>query len=287
MTYRVALISTGCFGDCINSTLCFEPIKKHYGNCTIDVYTSTKYHTAFINNPHINKLHQVQADTKHDALHLNEIIKPRDYDLVIKGHPLFNRVWDSTQHPQLGENLILAWVSALEANNIPVELPLTTSLHLTDEELDWCNNFINRFAKNQKIALMECEGESGQSPWREDWTPSAIRTLIAKGYIVLASCVAQKTIIQNMQIQHKNKVIWVGGASIRTVSGMFDHCDLFISVSSGLSNACNVAQRRPINKWIEVVNDLTCSSNVVGCNDKVFWHRNNKDDFCDYLRDTL
>jgi len=284
---KIAIVQPGCYGDNINSTLMFGPLKKHYKGCEIDVFTSTKYHQAFINNPHITNLHQTPAHTKDEALNLVHVIKPVGYDLVINSHPMINKTWSSNENPGLGENLILAWVNSLEANRVPYSLPLKTDLCLTPHETNQAAAFMNRIPKGKGYILMECEGESGQSFWNPEWTRDVILTLIRMGYIVLASCIRQREMVSNMQIQHSGKVIWVGAASIRVVAGMYDHCCGFISVSSGLSNACNTQQRKPVDKWIEVVNSLTCSSNVIRSTGKTFWHNNNKDEFCAHLREVF
>ena len=168
---------------------------------------------------------------------------------------------------------------------IPYELPLKTDLVLTPHEIAQANGFMNRVTKGKGFILMECEGESGQSFWSPDWTHDAILTLSRMGYIVLVSCIQQRQMVMNLQIETSNKVVWVGSASIRVVAGIYDHCDGFISVSSGLSNACNTKQRRPMEHWIEVVNSLTCSSSAIRSDGKTFWHNNDVNAFCAMLRE--
>lgn len=285
---KIAIVQPGCFGDNINSTLMLEPLKRHYEGCTIDVFTSTKYASAFVNNKFIDKVHQTEAKTKNDALNLVHALKPHGYDLVINSHPMVNKTWSSNEHPELGENLILAWVNSLEVNKVPYDLPLQTHLELTPHERNQADAFIQRLPQERKgIILMECEGESGQSFWHPGWTHDVILTLTQLGYLVLVSCIQQKDLVRGLQVQTMNKCVWVGPASIRVVAGMYDHCDAFISVSSGLSNACNTQQRRPVKHWFEVVNSMACSSNVVRTNEKAFWLENDQNAFCAMLREAL
>lgn len=282
---KIAVISPGCFGDCVNSTLTFAPLKSAYKNSILDVYTSTKYHTAFINNPYIDNLHQTKAEDKNSALNLVHVIKPVGYDIIINSHPLINKMWSSHIHPELGENLILTWVNTLESYKIPYDLPLKTDLVLTDNETNQAKNFIDNVNTGKRFVLLECEGESGQSFWNPGWTKDVVLTMTKLGYIVLINCIQQRELATKLQLETANKAIWVGGASLRVVSGMYDYCDIFISVSSGLSNACNVQQRKPVANWIEVVNSLACSSNVIGSNKKTFWHQNDQNTFCSMLRE--
>jgi ADP-heptose:LPS heptosyltransferase len=275
----IAIIQGGCFGDNVNSTLMLKPLKNKF-ETEIHIYTSERYHTPFINNPYVDDIIKVDTNSKDESLNLARTLKPVGYDLVINSHPLINRNWSSNLHPELGENLILAWVNTLESMDIKYDYPLETELYLTSEEMENINNFINKLNRRDGVVLMECEGESGQSFWSNRWTTSIIDYLTKRNKTILVSC-------RNQIKTFHNNVIWVGNMSIRTVSGIFDHCDAFISVSSGLSNACNVIQRSKNVKWFEVVNSLTCSSNVIRSDGKIFHHDNNIDSFIKKLEINL
>jgi len=286
---KIAVVQTGCWGDNVNSTLMFKPIKNKYPNSTMDIFTSDRYHTPFINNPYINEIIKLPSSNKNDALHLMHTIKPQGYDLIVKNHPMLNQNWSSHKNPQLGENLILSWVNWLESNDVPYEMPLTTDLILTQEEENTPKEFIEKhISKDRKgIVLIEAESESGQSFWNAHWTDFISKTLCQKGYIVLINSIREAGLAQNLQAQTQNRIIWIGGFAIRTVAAFYDHCSAFISVSSGLSNACNTQQRKIIPTWIEVVNSLTCSSNVIRSTGKTFWHDNDMSKLSKFIERTL
>lgn len=286
---KIAIIQTGCWGDNVNSTLMFAPIRKKYPNSIIDIFTADRYHSPFLKNPYINEIIKLPSANKNDALNLMHTVRPENYDLVIRNHPMLNKNWSSHLNPGLGENLILSWVNWLEANNVPYEIPLTTDLILSDVEKQAPIDFIQQHvSKDRKgIILVEAETESGQSFWNAQWTDTVARKLHAMGYIVLINSMREASIAQNLQACTGNRIIWMGGFTLRTMAAFYDHSDVFISVSSGLSNACNTQQRKIIPHWLEVVNSLTCSSNVIRSTDKTFWHDNNITHFCDHLTTIL
>ena len=285
---KIAIIQTGCWGDNVNSTLMFAPIRRKYPDSTINVFTAERYHTPFVRNPHINEIIKLPSSSKNDALHLMNTVKPTGYDLVIRNHPMLNKTWSSHKNPQLGENLILSWVNWLETNDVQYEMPLTTDLILSDEEQRAPIEFIEKLSKDRKgIVLIEAESESGQSFWNGQWTDVVARKLQTMGYIILINSVREASLAQNLQIMTNNRIVWVGNHTLRTIAAFYDHSDAFISVSSGLSNACNTQQRKIIRNWIEVVNSLTCSSNVIRSTGKTFWHDNDLNKFCDWIANIL
>jgi ADP-heptose:LPS heptosyltransferase len=280
---RIAVIQGGCFGDNVNSTLMFGPIKRKYPQSTIDVFTAERYSSPFVNNPHISRIIATATGSKNESLNLAYSTKPVGYDLVINSHPLVNKKWSSDLHPELGENLILAWVSTLESLGIEYDCPLEPELYLTEDELQRSRRLIESIDRRSGIVLMECEGESGQSFWNHNWTNQVIQRLVQMDKTVLVSCINLREKIEKINRDSGGAVKWLGSESIRTVSGVFDYCDGFISVSSGLSNACNVTQRSKSVKWVEVVNSLVCSSNVIRSEGKTFWHQNDLGDFLQAL----
>jgi len=285
---KIAMVQTGCWGDNVNSTLILKPLKNKYQNSTIDVFTAERYHTPFINNPYINEIIKLPSSNKNDALHLMHTVNTTGYDLIIRNHPMLNKNWSSHKNPGLGENLILSWVNWLEANDVPYEMPLTTDLILSDEEKRTPIDFIEKLPKDRKgIVLIEAEAESGQSFWNAQWTDAVAIKLHTMGYIVLINSVREASLAQNLQSVTKNRIIWAGGFTLRTMAAFYDHSDVFISISSGLSNACNTQQRKIIPHWLEVVNSLTCSSNVIRSTGKTFWHDNNITNFCNHIANIL
>ena len=280
---KIALVQTGCWGDNVNSTLMLQPIVDNYKNCIIDVHTSTHYASAFYNNPLINKTVKYMATEKNTALHLTltipDQIKNVGYDHILTPHPMFNPgCWSSNEHPELKENLIYAWVHALEKIGIECPMPPQSILKLTNEEINRVSNFckkIKRFKESRNI-LMECHGESGQTFWDHNWTVEVgIYLLQDKNTNLFISRRHTSSDIDRLQQEAPGRVYFVGDLSIRECAELFNRCQIFFSVSSGLSNACNTNWCKNDIKWIETVNSHVVTSAPIRKEGKVFWFENN------------
>lgn len=285
---RVALVQTGAYGDNINSTLMLRPLKEQLG-CVIDVYTSTIYGNAFDNNPYIHKLLRYPASDKQTALQLTLDIPPwlsqSNYDIILAPHPMFNSdKWSSHCHPEWGENLILAWVRGLEEQNVRCDKP-ETILRLTDKEITRAKRAISGIPyPGPRNILMEIHGESGQTFWDHHWTTSVGEYLLDGNTNLFVSNKFKRGDILQLQRDQPERVHWVGNLSLRECAEVFNHCDCFFSVSSGLSNVCNTNWCKQDIKWVEVVNSLTCSSAAIRKDGKLFWHQNDIKKFLEFLK---
>lgn len=286
---KIAIIQTGSWGDNINSTLMLQPLKARYPQSRIEVHTSTYFGSAFANNPYIDKLIKHPSTDKNSSLHLAVILPPKlsGYDIVFNPHPMFNGdKWTSIKHPELGTNLILAWVRALEHNDIEYTLPLQTILQLTADEVRNVDAFcskVDKFADSRNI-LMEVAGESGQSFWTPQWTVTVGKHLLNGNTNLFISRRDNGSDIASLQQYAPGRVYFVGGLTIRECAELYNRCHAFFSVSSGLSNACNTNWCRNNVTWVEVVNSLQCSSAPIRAEGKIYWHHNNVNEFIGMLQ---
>jgi hypothetical protein len=288
-TTRICLIQTGCWGDCVNSTLMFKPIKDKYPDSTIDVYTSSLYSSAFYNNPYIHKLIQFKAGTKHPALHIMhlipKVIKSCGYDFIFNPHPMINPdKWESIKNNHLGVNLICAWIRALEDNDIKYKLPLETVLQLTDKEVATVDQFCENIPMNRRNILMETHGESGQTYWDTEWTKKVGEHLLDGNTNIFVSRQHRCEGTEYLQNISEDNVWFAGKLSIRECAELFNKCDAFFSVSSGLSNACNTNWCKNDIIWVESTNSQGCSSFPLRSKGKLFWHDYSIIDFIEMLK---
>jgi hypothetical protein len=289
---NVCIIQPGCWGDNINSTLMLEPVKRKYPDSRIDIYTTDPYKSAFHYNPYIDNIISVNANGKNQCLNFmftyDELLMHSYYDVKLNGSPLYNSGGWACKYNELGENLILSWANTLDKH---YELPLKTIMLLSDDEKQRADSFFDQHThgKNGPYILMEVEGESGQSFWNHDWTESVCNSLISQYSATIFISKRMKTgEITSLQHQHGDKIVFVGDLSIRECAQIFNRCDAFFSVSSGLSNACNTNWcKKNYIKWVEVTNSRACSSAPIRSNHKTFWHNNNLSEFLSKVVSTL
>lgn len=291
---KIAIIQTGSWGDNINSTLMLKPILEHYKHeCSIHVHTSSTYGSAFHNNPHISKIVEYESHDKESALHLSitipDNIRNDGYQKIFNPHPMFNpNCWSSSRHPELGENLIYAWVNALEKEGVECEIPPTSILKLTQEEVSSIDNYCSNIPNmgSMRNILMECHGESGQTFWDHNWTIEVCDHLLSDHNTNLfISRKNSSSDIEQLRRAALGRVHFVGGLSIRQCAELFNRCQIFFSVSSGLSNACNTDWCRKDTRWIEVINSKTVTSAPIRRSNKIFWYSNNIQEFKKMLMD--
>ncbi len=292
--FSVAIIQPGCWGDNINSTLMLKPIKAKYPDSHIDIFTTNPYASAFLNNPYVDHIISVDSKGKNECLNFmftyDELLLHSHYDLKLNGSPLHNPGGWACKYNELGENLILSWANTLDRNHIDYELPFETILQLTQAETDRANSFFDSHTSSHSgpFVLMEIEGESGQSFWNHGWTEPVCDYLIQQhSATVFISRRMRTGEIVSLQQRHNAKVVFAGDLSIRECAQLFNRCNAFFSVSSGLSNACNTNWCNKSTTWVEVTNSKACSSAPIRCDGKIFWHQNDLNAFLEQVVKTL
>jgi len=288
--YRIALIQPASWGDNINSTLMFKPLKDKYPESVIDVYTAENYASAFANNPYINKIVEFPAPSKERALHLIHVIPPllqgKNYSKVFCPHPMINGdKWTSIKHGSLGTNLINAWVRALEEADVNFSLPLETVLRLTDQEVRNVDQFCQNIDMTKRNIIMETEGQSGQTFWNPQWTVEVGKHLLRGDTNLFLSRKGDGPDIQELRHHAPGQVHFAGSLSIRECAELYNRCQIFMSVSSGLSNACNTNWCTKHQKWIEVINSPAVSSAPIRSDGKIFWYNQDIPAFLAMLKD--
>lgn len=289
---KIAFVQLGSWGDCINSTLMFPAIKKAYPNCILDVYTTTLYQSAFDNNPYISRIIPYPCHSKTHCFDLYNTVpadvKTKEYDKVLIPAPILCQDRTSRQHPELGNNLICSFMRCLEEEEIEYGFPLETSLQLTTEEVKKVDNWVAMAKINlsgHRNILMEVQGESGQSYWNHHWTLAVVRYLASRPYTnVIISRRDKTSEVAQLEKEFAKRVYWAGALSIRECAELYNRCDTFLSISSGLSNACNTNWCRKDIKWFEAVNSPTVTSAPIRSNGKVFFYQNDVMNYINVLK---
>ncbi len=287
--FKIAIVQPGSWGDNINSTLMFAPLKSKYPDSILDIYTSTLYGSAFNHNPLINGVYLSPAHDKESALHQVHTIPPllerSGYNKIFVPHPMINGdKWTSIKHGELGTNLICAWVRALEEYDVPYEMPLRTTLRLSQQERDNTSKFCRHLDMTRRNILMEVLGESGQSHWNPSWTVQVAMHLLNGHTNLFISRHYNSDDVKNLMAHAPGFVHFTGGLTIRECAELFNRCQIFFSVSSGLSNACNTDWCKKDGKWFEVTNSPAVTSAPIRKDGKVFWYNNNIDNFIQMLK---
>lgn len=279
---KIAFVQLGSWGDCINSTLMLRPIRWAYPGCTLDVYTTTLYQSAFKNNPDIHRIVAEPCSSKTHCFDLYNTVpaavRAMDYDKVFVPAPVLYDDRSSQKHPELGQNLICTFMRALEDEGIEYDWPVSTVMRLDKDEIHNVDNWISMAQiklDGHCNVLMEVQGESGQSYWNHHWTLAVVRYLAARPYTNVVISRRDKTgEVAQLEKEFPKRVYWAGALSIRECAELYNRCQAFLSISSGLSNACNTDHCRRDVKWIETVNSPTVTSAPLYTEGKTFYYKN-------------
>jgi len=286
---KIAIIQPGCFGDNVNSTLMLKPIRERYHDAVIHVYTTTLYSSVFANNELIDKIIEYPANQKNEALHhvhtIPDKLQSLGYDLILNPHPMINPdKWTSVTRPEIGTNLICAWIRCLEDNAFRVPSKLETILRLTQSEIQKAAKYFQRLSHTKRNILMEVGHESGQSFWNAEWT-TRVGSYLLNGHTTLfLSRKNDGPDIAQLRAKHPGKVYFVGDLTVRECAALYDHCSHFFGVSSGLTNACNTSDRSKDVEWFEVVNSEAVNSSPIRAANKTFWYENDIQSFLSMLK---
>jgi len=268
------------------------PLKQKYPDAIIDVHTSTIYGSAFDNNPLVDNVFKHKSHDKNSSLNLHHVLKGKlpecGYSKIYAPHPMFNHdKWTSVQHPEIGTNIICAWIRALEESEVHYDLPLETILQLTGDEIRKVDKFCRNVPSfgNRRNILMEIHGESGQTFWDPQWTVRVGKHVLGDPNTNLFVSVREKRGDVTALMDHApGRVFFAGGLTLRECAELFNRCQVFFSVSSGLSNACNTNWCRNDVTWVETINSMSVSSAPVRKTGKLFWLENNLDALLNMLR---
>lgn len=288
---RIAIVQPGCFGDNVNSTLMLKPLRDHF-NAQIDIHTSVLYRSAFDNNPFIDRIFDYPSTGKNDALNLVNVLPNKlvnaGYNLVLNPHPMINgEKWTSLTKPELGTNLMLAWVRCLEDLGVKVPDNLQTTLMLRPEEIAKAEAFWHNCPTNgRRNILMEVAHESGQSFWNPEWTINVGKYLLNGNTNIFISRKHDGHETQELRTNAKGCVVAnLHELSVRECTHIFNKCDTFICVSSGLTNACNTSGCKTTGNWFEVINSEVVASAPIRRENKHFWYDKNLAGFINYLKE--
>lgn len=288
--FKIALVAPGSWGDNINQTFQLKPLKDKYPNSIIDVHSSERYASAFYNNPYVNNIIEYKSHDKNSALHLIHTIPPiiqnLNYDIILSKHPMVARPWSTCKHPELGENLILVWAAQLDDLGIDYPVPLESSMHLTDTEINNVEAFVSRISNltTKRNILMEVQAESGQTFWNDNWTSAVCEYFLKdENTNVFISRRDITGTIAKINNTYEGRVYFVGGLSIRECAHLFNYCQVFQSISSGLSNACNTNWCKKDITWLEVINSPAVNSAPMRYANKHFWYKNDLSQYIKYL----
>jgi len=172
----------------------------------------------------------------------------KDLDLCF-----FPAPWANCDHLDVHFSLISNFVF-----NFPANLEIHPCLFFTPEEDQKAEQFIKNLPFKYSI-MMETKYFSGQSNWDDQTTETVINTCRSR----LGDC---NFIFASPNTHHLfsgKGVVDCSQFTIRQCIPIFNRCNLFLGVSSGISQAICSWTANPLVKRIELINTLTISTSPI------------------------
>lgn len=125
-----------------------------------------------------------------------------------------------------------------------------------ESEKQCINNFVDTLPKNKKNIMLETHYKSSQSTWNENMTIRTIEIctkMFGECNFLFASGV------NTNEIKKPENIISCSHFSLREISLLYDYCDLFVGVSSGISVAVSCWHNKSV-PMIQFCSDYWCST---------------------------
>jgi len=217
-------------GDVLASTPIAKQLKADDPGCRIVWFTSEAGEVAVRHNPYIDELvvlpgDQYQLDQEFRALAdsrpWKRFFTPAaylNYD-AIPGGSIFNP-----------KGTIFGIVK--KAAKLHWTVPFVFPFRLDTEEIAAARNFLNGLPEGLKI-LVETDYRSEQSPWRDDWNFDLLDAFRELNPIFIFTSKDIPPFFEAFQ-QRYAQTFWCN-LPYRLNAELFNHCDAFVGVSSGVS----------------------------------------------------
>lgn len=228
---RILLGQLGANGDCLYATAIARQIKQDYPGCHLTWAIGQRCRAILQENPYVDEVWEVeQLEHTYSAsewqtfeAEVSERKRRGDFDEVF-----LTQVSPGNVHNYVGS----IRASIFRGYPRPITVPVAPVLHLTTEEKNKANDFLqlHDLGDKKQVVLFECSPKSEQSRVNPDYALSFARLLVAKypdAVIILSSNRA-------IASDHAN-IIDGSMLSLRETAGIISHCSLLIGCSSGIT----------------------------------------------------
>lgn len=223
---KILLIHFYSNGDALYATAIARQIKQDFPACELTWAIASNCKNIIANNPYVD--HVIVVDYVHcnDSAVFRNLKQKTDlkgYDEVFITHPSYlknNALYDGC----IRSNVFRAYPH-------PVTVPVTPVLVLTEEELQKCEEFVQKhqLAQYRHIILFEFAPQSGQLNITKEKAVAIAEDLVKQDDTAVILSSANK-------INHINKAVIDGSPlTLRETAALTHHCTLLLGCSSGIT----------------------------------------------------
>lgn len=291
---NIAVIQLANFGDVVLSTSLLEAIREQRPEWKIHFITTKACVGAVSNNPNIHELVTLDIPKSEAIGKFDEVFEGAKacgkYDKVITpwaGY-LDRKHWRPNGASSRVCNFMYSVVRCIQDNGMTWNGRLVNYLYPTSDDERGTAKIIEAFKSAPgKNVLLEAETLSKQSQLDSSWLPEvffAIRKRLGKATFWFS---IGKDPDYLTELKNEFDVRTLSDFSITSVGMSVDHCDVFLSVSSGTANACHHQHRQNNPMWFEAVNDRAWATTPYGTINKHVYLGKTVGGYVDLINRTL
>lgn len=215
-------------GDILCSTPIPRQLKQDYPGCRIVFYTSERLKFALENNPYIDELIALPGVPLELDETVDELKKERPWTRFFTPAPYMN--YDREPGADLFE-------LTKAAAGMEFSVPYQPVMQLTDTEVQQVQEYWNQLARqyhpSRKRILVETEFQSEQTPWDESYARAMIEALRHLQPVFIITAKNKPAYFDALKAVYAD-IEWCN-LPFRHNAELFNRCDAFVGVSSGIS----------------------------------------------------
>lgn len=253
---RILLVQLYSNGDCLYATAVARQIKKDFPGARLTWAISSSCKSIIAHNPYVDDVMEVTEVQKNDVAAFRRF---RKKIIELKHNGSFDEVFithNLDRNHAYYDGSIRS--SILKAYPLPVTVPVTPVLRLTDTEIGNARKFAEKheLEKYKNVILFEFAPLSGQLPITKELAIGIAEDIAVEYEAAVILSSANK-------ITHTNKAIIDGSQlTLRETAALTHHCTLLLGCSSGITwiSTSDAAKQLPM---IQLLNPNTTWVNPV------------------------
>ena len=218
-------------GDILLCTPIARQLKKADPACHITWYTSDRYAFILENNPDIDEIVSLPADDPETLdLSIDQIRDERAWTSFRTPAPYMNYY---TYKPVIVEAGVTLLDLVRESADLQWTVPFVPVVELTSSEITMAKEYCSSLGADGPMILVETEFKSNQTVWDADFALELVESLKDLAPIFVFTSKNRPADLDQLQAKYE-RIFWCD-LPFRANAELFNLCDAFIGVSSGIS----------------------------------------------------
>lgn len=229
-------------GDIVNATIIARQIKADHPDAHLVWFIAERYAFVLEGNPDVDEVVALSGDPKQLDARIEELRASRPWDRFYVPAPYM--AYDKLPGGDLTELMLATYDGTLT-------VPLRPVIVLNEREVERARSWWAQLPPDRLHILVETEFFSDQSPWDRSYALDMVRRLAPLRPVFVFTAKNRPPYLDELAAEYPD-VVWCD-LPFRLNAELYNLCDAFVGVSSGISCLSNSTWCRPDVPHIEVV----------------------------------